>query len=192
MSCRADNYPSTCSSGSGRTLRAIMDKFLANLCLHGGALAARLTLGQAFLVHGWSKLSDMATATKQFAAMGMPLPQAAALGAGVVELVGGLLLLLGFYTRWAAGALLLVMAVALLVVHPAEFLKAAMILWPAPGGGLVAIPAWMHVLPLLFLAGWGGGMISLESLKEGLGKVGKGGGAKKDAGDEGKKKPKGK
>lgn len=160
-----------------------MDKTLQTIAMHGGALLARLTIGQAFLVQGWAKLSDMDAATRAFAGMGVPLPQASALGAGVVELVGGALLVLGMWTRSAATALLGVMVAALVLVHAGQFGSALASPWPSPGAGLVAIPAWMHLLPLLFLAGFGGGAISLASLKESLGK----GGGKPAAGGEAKK-----
>jgi putative oxidoreductase len=160
-----------------------MDKTLQTIAMHGAALLARLTLGQAFLMQGWSKLSDMEAATRGFSGMGVPLPQASALGAGVIELVGGALLILGMWTRGAATALLAVMVAALLLVHAGQFGSALATPLPAPGGGLVAIPAWMHLLPLLFLAGFGGGAISLSTLKDSLGK----GGGKPAAAGEGKK-----
>jgi putative oxidoreductase len=54
--------------------------------------------------------------------MGIPVPQVSAIVVSLVEFVGGICLILGIGTRWAAILLVINMAVAVLKVHlPAGF-----------------------------------------------------------------------
>jgi putative oxidoreductase len=143
-----------------------MQTLATTAALHGGALLARLTLGQAFLIQGWAKLAGLPGSELMMTGLHLPAPQFFAVAVGLVELIGGGLLILGWGTRAAAGVLIAVLLGALILVHPAQ-LGAAVAGWPAPGQGLVAVAAWMHLLPLLFLAGWGPGALSLQHLRGG-------------------------
>lgn len=78
-----------------------------------GPLLVRLTLGLVFVSTGWGKLHDLETVTQFFASLDIPAPHANALFVSSVELVGGLLLLLGLGTRIASLFLAVVMAVAI-------------------------------------------------------------------------------
>lgn len=66
-------------------------------------LAARLLLGTVLIAHGWQKASELGVdaVADGFDAMGIPAPLAAAWFATVVELGGGVLLLLGLLTPLA-------------------------------------------------------------------------------------------
>jgi putative oxidoreductase len=85
-----------------------------------GIALVRVVLGIVFLVHGWEKLFGDAGVTG-FAAMlgmeGFPAAGVLAWGVTLVELLGGLLLLMGWLTRWVAAVLFLEMLVALFAVH---------------------------------------------------------------------------
>ena len=84
-----------------------------------GHAAARVLIAGIFLVSGVGKLTDVQETAADIAALGLPLPVLAALAAGVLELVCGVLLVLGRKTGWAAAALLLFMVpVTLLFEHP--------------------------------------------------------------------------
>ena len=84
-----------------------------------GHVAARALLAGIFLVSGAGKLLDVQETAADIAGFGLPLPVPAALVAGVLELVCGGLLLLGWKTGWAAAGLLLFMVpVTLLFEHP--------------------------------------------------------------------------
>ena len=63
----------------------------------GAHLVARVILGYIFVMHGWQKLSTNGIdATKAgFDAMGIPAPGLAAYYATWVELIGGVLLIVG-------------------------------------------------------------------------------------------------
>ncbi|RCV54987.1 DoxX family protein [Marinitenerispora sediminis] len=60
-------------------------------------LIARIAIGVIFIAHGWQKIgSGVDAVAGGFAALGIPLPQLAAIVAIVVEFGGGILLLVGF------------------------------------------------------------------------------------------------
>ena len=108
-----------------------------------GHIAARALLAGIFLFSGAGKLVDVQETAADIAELGLPLPVPAALVAGVLELVCGGLLLLGWKTGWAAAGLLLFMVpVTLLFEHPLrgpgavyDFLKNLAIM----GGLLLAV-----------------------------------------------------
>ena len=76
-------------------------------------------MGIVFLAHGYQKLFvfHMGAVTKMMAGMGIPEPQVAAIVVSLVEFVGGIALVLGLGTRWAAMLLAIDMAVAVVKVH---------------------------------------------------------------------------
>lgn len=75
-----------------------------------GLLVLRIGVGVIFVYSGWMKVSDLAATVGMFGAMGFG-PFWAYL-VSFVELVGGIAVLLGVYTRIAAGLLAVVMLVA--------------------------------------------------------------------------------
>jgi putative oxidoreductase len=81
-----------------------------------GPLAARIVVGEVFLVAGWGKLANLAEMTERFASWGIPLAALMTPLVSTLEFVGGLLLLLGLCTRLAAAPLIGVMVVAIAVV----------------------------------------------------------------------------
>ncbi|MGC5650275.1 UNVERIFIED_CONTAM: DoxX family protein [Kocuria sp. CPCC 205316] len=92
-----------------------------------GLTVLRVVLGVTFLLHGWQKFTEWTIAGTQasFAQMGIPAAELAAPVAAVLELVGGLMLLLGLGTRVVAALLALSMLTALVLVHlPAGFFAA--------------------------------------------------------------------
>ena len=105
--------------------------------------AARILLAAIFLVSGAGKLLDVPGTAADIAALGLPLPALGAIGAGVLELGCGILLVLGRKSDWAAAGLLVFMVpVTLLFEHPFrgpgaiyDFLKNLAIM----GGLLLAI-----------------------------------------------------
>lgn len=92
------------------------------LCTHpqaksAGLMVLRLTLAAVFIHHGWLKLSDITSTAGFFQMIHIPFAMGFAWLVGLVEFIGGLMLLLGAYTRTAAMVLVVNMIVALLVVH---------------------------------------------------------------------------
>jgi uncharacterized membrane protein YphA (DoxX/SURF4 family) len=84
-----------------------------------GLLLLRAVVGLVFVVHGGQKLFGFGLAgTAGFlGSLGIPLPTIAAAGLIAAELLGGLALLLGAWTRIAALLLAADMLVAMLTVH---------------------------------------------------------------------------
>jgi putative oxidoreductase len=82
-------------------------------------LAGRVLLGVVLIAHGWQKLAQygIAGTAASFAKMGVPLPAVSAVYAAVVELVGGLALLVGVGTVVAAALVVLDMLGAFVLVH---------------------------------------------------------------------------
>lgn len=83
------------------------------------ALAGRVLLAAIFILSGASKLADPAGTIGYIASAGLPLPQLAFVGAAAVELLGGLALVLGYRTRYAALALAFFSLAAALAFHSA-------------------------------------------------------------------------
>jgi putative oxidoreductase len=79
----------------------------------------RVVTGLVFLLHGGQKVfyNGLHETASGFAKMGIPLPGIAGPLVGVVELLGGVCLILGVYTRWAAILLALDMLGAIVFVH---------------------------------------------------------------------------
>ena len=80
-------------------------------------LVGRILLAALFLPAGLSKIGGFAGTTGYIGSVGLPFPEFAAVLAIVVELGGGLALLLGWGTRWAALALAGFTLVASLFFH---------------------------------------------------------------------------
>lgn len=79
----------------------------------------RVTLGVIMAVHGWQKLTGMTPegfGTNMLAGLGVPVPVVFGWLVTLVELVGGIALVLGFASRIAAGANALVLIGATLLV----------------------------------------------------------------------------
>ncbi len=68
-------------------------------------LAGRVLLGAIFFISGLNKVADPAGTIGYIASAGLPLPQLALVVAIAVEVVGSLLLIVGFRTRLVAAAL---------------------------------------------------------------------------------------
>jgi len=106
----------------------------------------RIVFGALFVQHGAQKL---------FGLFGGPPPMPAGLlyTGGLIELVGGALVALGFVTSWAAFLCSGMMAVAYFMVHlPNGF-------WPIENHGeMSALYSWAF----LFIAAHGSGKLSLD------------------------------
>lgn len=82
-----------------------------------GTLAARVALAAIFVVSGFGKLVAPAGAAAYIESKGLPLPMIAAVGAGVLELAGGVMVLVGLRARVAALALAAFLVPATLLFH---------------------------------------------------------------------------
>jgi putative oxidoreductase len=88
-----------------------------NALSHYGPLAGRILIAAIFVFAGLGKVTGFEGTVGYIASKGLPLPQLAAIGAILVELGGGIMLVLGWKTRWAAAALFLFTGLAALIFH---------------------------------------------------------------------------
>jgi putative oxidoreductase len=90
-------------------------------------LVARLLLGIVLIAHGWQKVvtNGLGATTQAFTGMGVPAAPVSAAYAGVVELVGGALLLVGAGTAVVGVLVVLDMLGAAVLVHIGNGVMAA-------------------------------------------------------------------
>jgi len=83
-----------------------------------GLLLVRLALGVIFLAHGYQKLFIMGVSNVGtfFNQVGLPAPLFFAWVVALVEFFGGIAILLGILTRWAALGLAIILVVAIFTV----------------------------------------------------------------------------
>ena len=82
-----------------------------------GPLTGRILIALIFVVAGLGKINGFEGTVGYIASKGLPLPQVAAIGAIIVELVGGIMLVLGWKTRWAAAAIFVFTGLAAVIFH---------------------------------------------------------------------------
>ncbi len=82
------------------------------------SLAGRLLLALLFIPAGFGKIGGFAATAGYAASKGVPLPELAIAIAIFVELGLGLLLLVGFQTRWAAFGMAFFTFVISFIFHP--------------------------------------------------------------------------
>jgi putative oxidoreductase len=80
-------------------------------------LLARIGLSALFIVQGFYKLKDPTYVITQVTNKGFPMPTALGYGVALLEVVGGVAILIGFKARWAATALLLFTAATIVLFH---------------------------------------------------------------------------
>ena len=80
-------------------------------------LLSRILIGVLFLVAGVRKFMFFAGSAGYFAKLGFPAPEAMTWVAIAVEILGGLLLIIGWRTRLVAWVLVIFVAVATFMAH---------------------------------------------------------------------------
>ena len=108
-------------------------------------LGLRLIAGGVFVVFGIGKFVNHTSELASFKTYGLPLPEAFVVVIGVIELVGGLLLIVGLATRPTALVLagdmigaIVVSGIGLgelvsLTLAPAQLVICLLLLWTGPG-----------------------------------------------------------
>jgi putative oxidoreductase len=107
--------------------------------------AVRLLAGGVFVAFGIGKFVNHSSELASFKSYGLPFPEAFIVVIGVIELLGGLLLIAGLFTRAAALVLAGDMVGAIIVsgiakgevvsltLAPAELIAMLALLWAGPG-----------------------------------------------------------
>ena len=127
------------------------------------SLIGRILLALLFVPAGFSKIGGFAGTVGYIASKGVPLPELAAAAAVGVELGLGLLLLIGWQTRWAALGIALFTVVITFIFHN---------FWAVPAEQVMAQQQSFFkniavVGGLLTVAAWGAGAWSLDGNKRG-------------------------
>jgi len=112
----------------------------------------RIVAGFLFLFHGLQKLFGMFGGMQGSTATMMTMPWFA----GVIELFGGLLIMIGLLTRIAAFLCSGEMAVAYFMVHQPRGM------WPIQNGGELAA---LYCFAFLFIAARGAGIWSVDAAR---------------------------
>ena len=82
-----------------------------------GLLLGRLMLAYIFVMSGYGKIGGFAGTAKYMASKAMPMIEPLLVATIVVELVAGLMLVVGWKARWAAWALFLFIIPTTLIFH---------------------------------------------------------------------------
>nr|WP_315188936.1 DoxX family protein [uncultured Albidiferax sp.] len=114
------------------------------------SFVGRLLLAALFLPAGIAKITGFAGTVGYIGSMGLPFPTLGALAAIAVEVLGGLALILGLGTRFAALVLAGFTLVASFIFHaywavPADAVMVTQLLFMkniAVAGGLLTVAAW--------------------------------------------------
>jgi putative oxidoreductase len=122
-------------------------------------VVARILLALMFVLSGFGKLTGLEGTAGYIASKGLPVPMLLAAAAGVLELVAGVLLIIGWQARWAALALAVFTLVASVLFHnywamPADQQRMQQLMFMknlAVTGGL------------LFVFAFGAGALSLDA-----------------------------
>jgi putative oxidoreductase len=114
------------------------------------SLIGRILLALLFVPAGFGKIAGFAGTAGYIASKGVPLPELAAAAAIGVELGLGLLLLIGWQTRWAALGIALFTVVITFIFHNFWSVPADQVMQQqqaffkniAVVGGLLTVAAW--------------------------------------------------
>jgi putative oxidoreductase len=108
----------------------------------------RIIVGFLFLCHGSQKLFGFPGALPE------GVPPFIVYGAGSIELIGGILILIGLFTSWAAFICSGQMAVAYWMAHGSKAL------FPIANGGELAV---LYCFVFLYIAAQGAGLWSVDT-----------------------------
>ncbi|MDW5443243.1 DoxX family protein [Polaromonas sp. SM01] len=118
------------------------------------SLIGRALIALLFIPAGYGKIAGFAGVSGYIASKGVPLPEVAAAIAVAAELGLGLLLLVGFQTRWAALLLAIFTAVITFIFHA---------FWADPSQSQAFFKNIAVVGGLLTIAAWGAGAWSVDA-----------------------------
>ena len=130
------------------------------------AALGRLLLSALFIVGGYDKLANPSGTAQFFASEGVPAPGFMVWVAIVVELIGGIVFLIGFKARWVAGLLAIWSLITGFAVH--------LVTGMTSPDHMVAIDNMIHFYKNLAIAGgflfvvtYGAGGLSVDYRRQG-------------------------
>lgn len=132
---------------------AILTSYLSSPLL----LAIRLYWGWQFFMTGKGKLMNLDKTAEFFGSLGLPMPKFQAVLAGSTECFGGLLLLIGLFSRPVSIPLIMTMVVAYLTAH----LDVVQGMWE-DSDAFVTAPPFLFLLAAMIVFVFGPGKISCD------------------------------
>ena len=154
-------------TGGAANLRRILDSRAPS-----AVVLIRMAVGIVFVSEGVQKfLQPAALGAGRFAKIGIPAPEVMGPFIGIIETVGGVLVLVGLLTRLAALLLIADMAVAILSTKLPILFGHGYWRFAAPSGGKPGLASMLHeartdlsmLLASLFLFIVGGGRSSVDA-----------------------------
>jgi len=118
-------------------------------------LAIRLLFGYFWLETGWAKLHNLDGFTERFIGWGIPFPAFSATLSAATEFIGGVLILIGLFTRLVSIPMIanMIVAIAVVAIKPVTSLDE-----------FVEIDEPLYTLVFFWLLIAGPGKISLDAL----------------------------
>ncbi len=124
-------------------------------------LLTRLVLGPIFYATGRGKLEHIDKIVQFFTDLGIPMPALNAAFVSRLEFYGGIALVVGLATRFAAAGLASTMVVALMTADKEDFVNA---LHGVDGKDVTGVVPFVYLVFLLWLVIAGPGVVSLDAL----------------------------
>jgi putative oxidoreductase len=118
-----------------------------------GPLVGRILLALIFLIAGVGKITGFAGTVGYMEAYGVPMAQLLAVVAIVIEVGGGILLIVGWQARWAAAALFLFTLIVTPIFHA---------FWSDPGEQVSFLKNLAIMGGLLYVMAHGAGKMALQ------------------------------
>ncbi len=91
---------------------------MCSLLIKYGPLLGRFLLSLIFIISGWNKIGGFESTAGYMASKGLPFTEILLVITIIIELGGGLMILLGWQARWAATAIFLFLIPVTLIFHP--------------------------------------------------------------------------
>lgn len=131
------------------------------------AMPLRLIVGVGFIAHGWAKLSRGPDGfAKLLDQIGVPFPQFSAWVGTLLELVGGLAILVGAFVVVVSVPLIVMMLVAMFAVHMRHGFSSVNTIGLTPDGPLFGPPGYevnlLYIACLVALMLGGAGALSVD------------------------------
>lgn len=134
-------------------------------------MLVRLAVGFTFMVAGSSKLRDLSSTSGFFEGIGFPAPAELAAMVGTFELLGGLLVLVGLFTRIAVLPLIAIMVMAILSTKVPTLVGGPFGPFAAPRGPNTGLSAFLTasrldfsmLMTTIFLLITGAGQASVDA-----------------------------
>lgn len=118
-------------------------------------ILTRLTLGIVFTQSGWVKFQNLSKVISYFESLNIPFAHLQAPFVGGLELIAGIFILIGLFTRLSSLSLIPVMIVAIFTAHSEEITDLS---------GLLSMSNFLYILLLSWLATVGSKVLSIDQI----------------------------